>query len=160
MLPYALIVTLAESASPPLAAVQALAATVRNGIKTESPADAILANASFLQLSNSLDALANTVGACERVKNTPTPFGYVAALRLFVLLWLFTMPFTLIGTYSWLATPAMTLVGFLFLNLETMAMEIEQPFGDVRLRRAHRRHTRDRARGRRRRSLPESLGFH
>jgi len=130
MLPYALIVTLAESANPPLAAIQALAATVRSGIKTESPADAILANASFLQLSNSLDALANTVGACERVKNTPTPFGYVAALRLFVLLWLFTMPFTLIGMYSWLATPAMTLVGFLFLNLEMMAMEIEQPFGD------------------------------
>jgi hypothetical protein len=78
---YALIVTLAESANPPLAAVQALAATVRSGIKTETPADALIANASFLQLSNALDALACTVGACERVKNTPTPFGYVAALR-------------------------------------------------------------------------------
>lgn len=130
MLPYALIVTLAESANPPLAAVQALAATVRSGIKTETPADALIANASFLQLSNALDALACTVGACERVKNTPTPFGYVAALRAFLLLWLFTMPFTLIGVYGFISVPAMALVGFLFLNLEMMAMEIEQPFGD------------------------------
>ena len=130
MLPYALIVTLAESANPPLAAIQAMASTVRSSIKTESPADAALANASFLQLSTALDALANTVGACERVKNTPTPFGYVAALRGFLLLWLFTMPFTLIGTYGVVAVPAMALVGFLFLNLEMMAMEIEQPFGD------------------------------
>ena len=110
MLPYALIVTLAESANPPLAAIQAMASTVRSSIKTESPADAALANASFLQLSTALDALANTVGACERVKNTPTPFGYVAALRGFLLLWLFTMPFTLIGTYGVVAVPAMALV--------------------------------------------------
>ena len=33
MLPFALIATLCESANPPLAAVQALAVTVRNGIK-------------------------------------------------------------------------------------------------------------------------------
>ena len=54
----------------------------------------------------------------------------MAALRGFLLLWLFTMPFTLIGTYGFVAVPAMALVGFLFLNLELMAMEIEQPFGD------------------------------
>ena len=39
-------------------------------------------------------------------------------------------PFTLIGAYGFVAVPAMALVGFLFLNLELMAMEIEQPFGD------------------------------
>ena len=106
MLPYPLMVTLAESANPPLAAIQALAATARSGIKTESEADALMANASFFQLSSALDALANTVGACERVKNTPTPFGYVCALRCFLLLWLFTMPFTLIGVYGWMSVPA------------------------------------------------------
>ena len=126
MLPYALVVTLAESANPPLAAVQALAATVRSGIKTDGGADALIANASFLQLSTALDALANTVGACERVKNTPTPFGYVAALRSFLLMWLFSLPFTIIGGYGFVSVPAMALVGFLFLNLEMMAMEIEQ----------------------------------
>ena len=130
MLPYALIVQLQESRNPPLAAISNLSKTIREGIKTESPEDQLVANASFFQLSTALDAIANTVGACERVKNTPTPFGYVSALRGFLLLWLFTMPFTLIGTYGFVAVPAMALVGFLFLNLEMMAMEIEQPFGD------------------------------
>jgi len=130
MLPYPLVVTLSEAANPPLAAVQALSITMRAGVKTDSPPDALLANASYMQFSTALDALANTVGACERVKNTPTPFGYVAALRSFLLMWLFTMPLTLIGPYGFVAVPAMGLVGFLFLNLESMAMEIEQPFGD------------------------------
>ena len=31
------------------------------------------------------------VAFCERVKNTPTPFGYVSALRGFLLLWLFRL---------------------------------------------------------------------
>ena len=117
-------------AQPALAAISNLSKTIREGIKTESPEDQLVANASFFQLSTALDAIANTVGACERVKNTPTPFGYVSALRGFLLLWLFTMPFTLIGTYGFVAVPAMALVGFLFLSLEMMAMEIEQPFGD------------------------------
>jgi len=130
MLPYATIVKFSEAVNPPLAAIQALSLTVRNGMKTEMPADAIVANATFLQLSTALDSLASTVGACERVRNTPTPFGYVVALRGFLLLWLFTMPFTLVGAYGFAAVPAMALVSFLFLNLETMAMQIEQPFGD------------------------------
>ena len=126
MLPFALVATLSESVNAPLAAVQALAHTVRNGIKTDAGPDALLASAAFLNLSTSLDAIAGTVGACERVKNTPMPFGYVSSLRMFLMMWLFSMPFTLIGAYGALAIPAMGLVGFLFLNLEMMAMEIEQ----------------------------------
>lgn len=130
MLPFEMIAKLNEAVNPPLAAIEALGQTIHTGIKTELPADALVANASFLQLSTALDALANTVGACERVKNTPTPFGYVSSLRGFLLMWLFTMPLTMIGAYGFVSIPAMGLVGFLFLNLEVMAMEIEQPFGD------------------------------
>jgi len=116
-------------ANPPLAAIAACSATVRNGIKTEGP-DACMANATFATLTTALDNMAQAVGGMERVKNTPTPFGYVAALRTFVLLWLSTMPFTLIGPFGWLACIAIGMLSFLFLNLEQMAMEIEQPFGD------------------------------
>eukprot|EP00966_Prymnesium_polylepis_P014987 346293-Prymnesium_polylepis.1 len=35
----------------------------------------------------------------------------------------------MIGPYGWAATPAVTCIAFLFLNLESVAMEIEQPFG-------------------------------
>jgi len=55
---------------------------------------------------------------------------YVATLRSFLMLWLITLPLALIGEYGWIATPAMALITFLFLNVEQMALEIEQPFGD------------------------------
>ena len=58
-------------------------------------------------------------------------FGYVATLRSSPMLWLITLPLALIGEYGWIATPAMALIiTFLFLNVEQMALEIEQPFGD------------------------------
>ena len=34
------------------------------------------------------------------------------------------------GEYGWLAAPGITLIAYLFLNIEQMALEIEQPFGD------------------------------
>ena len=40
------------------------------------------------------------------------------------MLWLITLPLALIGEYGWIATPAMA---FLFLNVEQIALEIEQP---------------------------------
>ena len=57
-------------------------------------------------------------------------YGYVATLRSFLVLWLATLPLTLIGEYGWLAPPALSLIAFLFLTVEQMAIEIEQPFGD------------------------------
>ena len=57
-------------------------------------------------------------------------FGYVSALRSFLVLWLITLPFVLIGEYGLVAAPAIAFITFLFLVLEQMAIEIEQPFGD------------------------------
>jgi len=120
-----------KSANPPLEVMAACSVTVREGIKTDGR-DAYMANASFQTLTSALDVMAQAVGGMERIKNTPTPYGYIATLRTFILLWLSTMPFTLIGPFGWVAPAAIALLSFLFLNLETMAMEIEQPFGDDR----------------------------
>jgi hypothetical protein len=57
-------------------------------------------------------------------------FGYVSALRSFLVLWLITLPFVLVGEYGLVAAPAIAFIAFLFLVLEQMAIEIEQPFGD------------------------------
>lgn len=128
-MPLELIHSANQSACPPLAMLQMASSTVLSGLKTEGN-NAAVVNASYQVLTSELSAISGTVGACERIKNTPTPYGYVASLRVFLLLWLFTLPFCLIGTYSWEAIPGIGLIAFLFLNLEQMAMEIEQPFGD------------------------------
>jgi putative membrane protein len=129
MLSHEQLNVLNEAACPPIAAVEALAHTLRTGVRT-SDEGGLLAGCTYLHLSGSLNDLVNAVGACERLQTTPMPYGYVAALRCFLLLWLVTLPFTLISTFAWWSTPMVSIVAFLFFNLEQMAMEIEQPFGD------------------------------
>ena len=54
----------------------------------------------------------------------------VTTLRSFLILWLATLPMSMIGEFGWLAPPALSFIAYLFLNVEQMAVEIEQPFGD------------------------------
>jgi len=72
----------------------------------------------------------HAVGACRLIKTTPMTKGYVTTLRSFLVLWLATLPIAIIGKFDWLATPVIAFIAFLFLNVEKMAVEIEQPFGD------------------------------
>ena len=58
-----------------------------------------------------------SIGACERIKSTPMPFGYVAALRGFLLMFLFTLPFTMVGTFHTWAIGGQALIAFIFLDL-------------------------------------------
>lgn len=122
-----------DAASPPCAAVEVLARTIRTGLRSDdgaSPAlGAALAAQAYAQLNTGLGALTQAATACERVKSTPLPLGYVAALRFFLALWLVTLPCVVVGAYGMMATPVVSLIAFLFLNLEAMALEIEQPFG-------------------------------
>lgn len=129
MLTHEQLALLNDAVCPPIAAVEALSHTLRTGVRTTDEGG-LLAGTTYLHLSQSLNDLVNAVGACERLVNTNTPYGYVSALRAFMMIWLVTLPFTLIGTYVWTATPAVSIVAFVFLTVEHMAMEIEQPFGD------------------------------
>ena len=118
---------MATAPSPPNAVVARLATTVRAGLRRDD--ELLLLSASYLFFSEELRSLTAAATACERIKSSPMPLGYVAALRFFLVLWCMTLPLTMIGSYGWLATPAVAAVSFLFLNLEQVAIEIEQPFG-------------------------------
>jgi hypothetical protein len=72
----------------------------------------------------------HAVGACTRIKSTPMTLGYVTTLRSFMILWLATFPLALVGEFGWMATPALGFIAYLFINVEQMAVEIEQPFGN------------------------------
>ena len=129
MLTHEQLQLLNDAVCPPIAAVEALSRTLRTGVRTTDEGG-LLAGTTYLHLSQSLNDLVNAVGACERLVNTNTPYGYVSALRSFMIVWLVTLPFTLIGTYVWSAVAAVSLVAFFFISIENMAMEIEHPFGD------------------------------
>jgi len=113
---------------PPLAAVDAMACTVRQSVR-ESALGSAKAHSGILRSEALFDKLCDAIGTCDRIKSTPMVFGYVATLRTFLIMWLSTLPMALIGEYGWLATPVVSLLAFLFLNIEQMAIEIEQPFG-------------------------------
>ena len=114
-----------DSACPPLSVVKQLNADVVANLPDNHMASVVLDGFASL-----IEQLVDSIGTCERIKETPMVFGYVATLRSFLMLWLVTLPLALIGEYGWIATPAMAMISFLFLNVEQMALEIEQPFGD------------------------------
>merc|ERR1740117_1552757 len=84
----------------------------------------------FNQANEDLQSLIQEVSICERIRDTPMVFSYVSTLRTFLMLFLFSLPLVLVGEYGWLAAPGISLIAYLFLNIEQMALEIEQPFGD------------------------------
>jgi len=57
------------------------------------------------------------------------PLAYITALRTSLVIWLVTLPLSIVGEYGWISTAAVSLLAFLFLYMEKMAVEIEQPFG-------------------------------
>merc|ERR1719393_571743 len=84
----------------------------------------------FDEMSEQIRVINHAVGTCRKIKETPMTLGYVTTLRSIMMLWLSTLPLCLIGEFGWLATPLIAFIAFLFINIEQMAVEIEQPFGD------------------------------
>jgi len=113
---------------PPLAVVDAMACTIRESVR-QSELGSAQAGSVVIRSEAHLDKMCDDIGTCDKIKSTPMVYGYVATLRTFLIMWLSTLPMALIGEYGWLATPVVSLLAFLFLNIEQMAIEIEQPFG-------------------------------
>jgi putative membrane protein len=79
-------------------------------------------------LDRSLTDLCNVQGACERIKNTPLPRQYEYFPRLLVGIYCLLLPFGLVGGLQMLTPIASTLVSFIFISLDTIGREIENPF--------------------------------
>jgi ion channel-forming bestrophin family protein len=83
----------------------------------------------LLILEKETTKLAHILGACERIKNTPIPFGYSIHLKRILLIYLITLPFGFIKLMDWYAVPFMLMVFYTMIGIELMAEEIEEPFG-------------------------------
>ena len=86
----------------------------------------------LVALDESLDVLNCNLAQCEDLLRTPIPLGYTRSAIRFLWIWLSLLPFALFRTfvdYGALALPcAMLLVGFIFLSIEDIATQIEEPF--------------------------------
>ena len=78
---------------------------------------------------------------CEKILRTPIPLGYTRYTVRVLWIWLTLLPFALVRTFSefglntwWEDKPqpvvvlAMLFIGFIFLSIEDIAVQIEEPF--------------------------------
>ena len=80
-------------------------------------------------LHDNLTGFEDYLGASERIKKTPMPFGFVVHLRSALVLWTTTLPLVLWSSLGWAGLLATLVVSYLILAAEQMSTEIENPFG-------------------------------
>jgi len=82
----------------------------------------------WLAMDNSLDDLMHAQGGTERIKNTPMPRQYYYYPRLFVQIYCILLPLALVTNMGWYTPLGSTLVGFIFLALDKIGQDLEDPF--------------------------------
>jgi len=79
-------------------------------------------------LDGTLDDLTDAQGGAERIKNTPMPKQYDYFPQLFVQIYCLVLPLAMVSSLGWLTPLGSTLVGFIFLALDKIGRDLEDPF--------------------------------
>ncbi|KAJ3096234.1 hypothetical protein HDU97_006091 [Phlyctochytrium planicorne] len=77
-----------------------------------------------------LTGLADSLTSLERIRNSPIPLVYNIHLKAVVIIYLMSLPFQLVGALNWFAIPVVCIASFIFLGIECIALQIENPFGE------------------------------
>ena len=88
-----------------------------------------ISESQHINLNQYLTALMDVCGVCERIKSTPIPFSYMLFIKLFIILYVGLLPFTIIAAFGYLTVPAVLLTSYILVGLEMIGEEIEEPFG-------------------------------
>jgi ion channel-forming bestrophin family protein len=79
-------------------------------------------------IDGSMSALMDSQGGAERIKNTPMPKQYDFFPRLFVDLYCLMLPIGMVGNLHWYTPLGSTVVGFMFLALDKIGRDLQDPF--------------------------------
>ena len=79
-------------------------------------------------IDRTLTELTNVQGGCERIKNTPMPKQYDYFPRVLVGFFCILLPFGLVQGLGMLTPLASTCLSLIFITLDRIGREIEQPF--------------------------------
>jgi putative membrane protein len=80
-------------------------------------------------IDQNVQQLVDHMGGCERIHSTPLPYPYMVHLRRSIILYCMTLPFALSQDYGWNTVLATLFISYLFLGVEEIGVEIEDPFG-------------------------------
>jgi putative membrane protein len=82
-------------------------------------------------IDQTLRALTNTLGGCERIKNTPLPRQYDYFPEIFIYLYCLIVPLSIVQDVG-LMTPVFTgILTFIFLSLNRIGKNLEDPFDSI-----------------------------
>lgn len=86
-----------------------------------------------ISMEPNLATFNNWQGACERIKNTPLPMNYQYFTKLFLYVFIFVLPISLVGDFAkvnmaWLAIPVSFLISFVFAVMNRVGEINENPF--------------------------------
>jgi putative membrane protein len=88
-------------------------------------------NWEWQSIDRNLDSLMTAQGGAERIKNTPLPKQYDFFPRLFVQIYCLLLPVAMVANLGWFTPLGSTLVGFMFLALEEIGRDLEDPFDNA-----------------------------
>lgn len=89
----------------------------------------LLSEEDILRLDRNLNGFIDCVGACERIKNTPIPYSYSLFFKKFIYVYVITLPLVFVGAFSYFSSLIVTFIYYVFVSIEVLAEEIEDPFG-------------------------------
>lgn len=82
----------------------------------------------LVQLSTTLNSLTDSMGRCERIKNTIFPRTYTFNLQVFIYLFAAILPFCFDYNLFYLDVPFVTLIASGFILIEKSAVQLQDPF--------------------------------
>lgn len=82
-------------------------------------------------MDESLNDLLDAQGGTERIKNTPMPKQYDFFPMLFVQIYCLMLPIGMVENLGWFTPLGSTLVGFMFLALDKIGRDLEDPFDNT-----------------------------
>lgn len=125
-LPPALALAFSQSRNPPEVILRAM-----ERILIEALREGRIQSMQFNLLEEQIQKLASTQAACERIQNTPIPFGYTLLLHRTAYTFCFLMPFCFANTLGW-ATPFVSaLAAYTLFGLDALGNELEEPFAPI-----------------------------
>ena len=75
-------------------------------------------------------ALGDIHAGCDRISSTPLPFSYSVLLHRAVYSFCFILPFSLESSLGIWTPVIVALIAYLFLGLDALSAELEEPFGE------------------------------
>lgn len=92
-----------------------------------------MAGFAFNRAEDQRAILIDHMGACERIRSSPLPLAYRIEIRRFIMLFLVTLPFALVGEIYWLTPLTTMLVAAPTLALDKIGTELQFPFAQSSL---------------------------